>query len=123
RHVRVPGRRGFYGPFPKNETSLTRTGEAFGGTPERIRTAVTALRERRPGPLDDGGPGGRRPPFPRGPSPLCTPERLRTAVTALSAPRPGPRDDGGLIFEPAGPTTPGWRPVVAPRAIAGLPRL
>ena len=25
------------------------------GTPERIRTAVTALRGRRPGPLDDGG--------------------------------------------------------------------
>ncbi len=24
-------------------------------TPERIRTAVTALRGRRPGPLDDGG--------------------------------------------------------------------
>ena len=33
------------------------------GTPERIRTAVTALRGRRPGPLDDGGPvfTGRQP--------------------------------------------------------------
>src|SRR5699024_7693593 len=85
---------------PKNEKGLTGPGEAFGGTPERIRTAVTALRERRPGPLDDGGPEGRRPPFPRGPSPLCTPQRIRTAVTALRERRPGPLDDGGIISSP-----------------------
>src|SRR5699024_11326422 len=83
-----------------HEKSLTRTGVVFGGTPVRIRAAVTALGERRPGPLDDGGPGGIRPPFPRGLSPLCTPERIRTAVTALRERRPGPLDDGGIISSP-----------------------
>src|SRR5699024_12447342 len=76
------------------------TGAPLGGPPERFGAAVPAWRERRPGPLDDAGPGGRRPPFPRGPSPRCTPERIRTAVTALRERRPGPLDDGGIISSP-----------------------
>ncbi len=106
------------GPPGNTKGPILVDGASAGGTPERIRTAVTALRGRRPRPLDDGGrtgsdgpcttipaptghrwhaPARKKAPTWWEPLPLCTPERIRTAVTALRGRRPRPLDDGGAL--------------------------
>src|SRR3954467_11911848 len=81
-------------------------------SPEGIRTLATAVRGRRPGPLDDGAVRaasilpraaegarrGRDDERPRpgwvGASAWCSPEGIRTLATAVRGRRPGPLDDG-----------------------------
>src|SRR4029453_9287087 len=83
---------------------------------EGIRTLATAVRGRRPGPLDDGAvcaghfampliarvPGGQPPERrdPPGGRPgvlvLRSPEGIRTLATAVRGRRPGPLDDGAV---------------------------
>ncbi len=82
-------------------------------TPDGIRTHATAVRGRRPRPLDDGGLAlssastGRcrcreePPPIQRSVGVRCTPDGIRTHATAVRGRRPRPLDDGGLALSSA----------------------
>ena len=104
RGARRPIHDGSFGPSPGGEGRAGGRSGGWSGTPKGNRTPVSAVRGRRPGPLDDGRPfsgsgscAAVLAVHPPGQSPAGgygTPNGTRTRVSAVKGRRPRPLDDG-----------------------------